>query len=91
MAFTGTTIQKTVFGTLRIAIVSCTADALSGSVAAAGLGFIYAVGFAPVSMATAGVQIYINQNASGTASNGNVKVSGCASGDAFFLTVYGRS
>lgn len=88
MAFTGSIIERSVFGNKRIAAVSCTADALSGAVST-GLNVVSWVSIAPISMATAGVQIAINKNASGTATNGNVKVSGCTSGDTFYLVCYG--
>lgn len=89
MAYTATVVRKTVFGNERVVIFDVTADAQSGVVDAG----MYVDGFAvgPISMATVSlVKFRPNINAASAASNGNIMISGAASGDRFFLTVYGH-
>jgi hypothetical protein len=89
MAYTATVIEKTVFGNLRTVIYDVTADAASG-VVDAGMNIVgFAVG--PVSMATVSlVKFRPNIGADSAAANGKLMVSGAASGDRFFLTIYGH-
>lgn len=89
MAYTATIQKKTVFGNQRVEQYLVTADAASGSVTT-GLSVVESAGICPVSMATAGIKVKINTSAASAAANGQVLVSSAVSGDAFFLTVYGR-
>jgi hypothetical protein len=89
MAYTVTTTKKTVFGDMRVHHLEVTADAATGTVAT-GLSVVESMTYAPKSMATAAVKLRKNALPAGTASAGSVAVSGAASGDAMFLTIYGR-
>lgn len=90
MAFTATLRRLATQGNQRVAEYSVAADAASGMVATP-LGFIDAVAIAPVSMATAAGKFKANLNDASATANGTVFISSVASGDVFFLTVYGRS
>jgi hypothetical protein len=89
MAWT-VTQYPTVFGNKRVVGLKLTADAATQTVET-GLSVIewYATGDRS-SMATAGVKIYINSNASGVQSMGVLGCSGFAAGDDIYVTVYGR-
>lgn len=90
MAYTATVVDKTVFGNKRVHIFDVTADAASGSVDS-GMSYIDAIQVSPVSMATFSlVKFRPNINAASAASNGLVMISAAASGDRFFLHVYGK-
>ncbi len=89
MAFTVTKVFATVHGNQRVEGYEVTADAASG-VMATGLGYINGVAVAPVSAATAGGKFKRNLDASSATANGSVFVSSVASGDVFFVTIFGR-
>lgn len=88
MAFT-VTRTPTVFGNKKVDILKLTADAATQTVSTT-LGVIegYSIGYG--SMSSQGIKVYINSNASGVATKGSIGISGCSSGDDFYLTVYGR-
>lgn len=89
MAYTATVVKKTVFGNERVVVFDVTADAQSG-VVDAGM-YVDAFSTGPISMNTNSlVKIRPNINAASAASNGNIMISGCTSGDRFYLTVYGH-
>lgn len=94
MAYSASVNKKSVFGDVRIAILSCSADGVSGNIAVPGMSVIYGCSFSPISMSTANSIYYprikINTLEAGTAANGYIGFSGLVSGDNFFLTVYGR-
>lgn len=79
MAFT-VTKEESVFGNKAVAMCTVTADAASGTVPT-GVSRIVSVALAPLSMATSAVKLSV--------SGGTVTVSNAASGDAFYLTVFG--
>jgi hypothetical protein len=81
MAYT-VTKEQAVFGNERVVICNVSADAASGTIPT-GLGTIVGHSLGPQSMSTAAVKMSV--------SGGTVTVSNAASGDVFFLTVYGRS
>jgi hypothetical protein len=93
MAYTATLVKHLTAGPDRGVIFNVTADANSGSVATP-LGFIEAISWGPVSMAT-GTNGYPkfrpNLSAASAAANGSIMCSSCANGDNFFLVVWGRS
>lgn len=95
MAYTFSVCFRSSFGNQRVAILSCTADAASGNVSGGGLGFLTAALISPVSMATlvSGFlpRVKINVLEAGTAAVGSVGISGCVTGDAFYLHLFGRS
>lgn len=90
MAYTATLQKNNVMGNQRVAQYLVTADAASGIVVSS-VGLIDCIAVAPVSMATAGVKFKINTTSASAVANGTILVSSAANGDAFFLTVYGRS
>lgn len=93
MAFTVSHLVKNVsFGNLKHDVFRVTADAATQTVGSTTLGMkvIEYAQLSPVSMTTAAGKCYINVDASGAASNGAIGISGVASGDIFFLSVYGR-
>lgn len=89
MAYTATLAQKTVFGNQNVWQGVVAADAASGTVTF-GFSTILHVDWSPVSMASAGIRVRKNATAAGVAAAGTLGVSGAASGDEFFLTVFGR-
>lgn len=94
MAFTYSSVVKSVFGNLRVAVGKVTADAVSGSVAIPGMSVVLAASYSPISMTTNGsgtaTRCNINVLEAATAANGYVAFSGCVNADTFFVTVYGR-
>jgi len=89
MAYTTSFLVKTVFGDKRVHGIRLTADAATQAVDT-GLSYIDTVTLAPQSLSTAAIKVAINELAAGTASVGYVGISGCASGDEFILTVFGK-
>lgn len=90
MAYTATLIKQSIMGNERSALYNVTADAASGVVGTS-FGLVDAVVMGPISMATASPKVRINTNILSAASNGNIFISSAASGDNFFVIVYGRS
>lgn len=88
MAFT-LTRELSVFGNKRISLMSCSVDSASG-VIDTGLSFVDGFTMAPVSMATAGIGMDRNLGSGATSRPGFIDVGSCATGDSFFLVVYGR-
>lgn len=80
MAYTLTKVDS-VFGNKKVQIIEVTADAASGTIPTA-LGAIDGWALGPKSMATSAVKMSV--------SGGTVTVSNAASGDNFYVTVYGR-
>lgn len=89
MAYTKSLVARSVFGNLRMVSYRLTADAATQAVATE-LNKIQTLSWAPQSCTTAAIKFAVNEDASGTANNGTVGVSGAASGDELFLTVYGN-
>lgn len=89
MAYTVSHLVKTVFGTERVGMIRVTADAASGAVTT-GMGVVDFVNVSCQSCSTAGFRTFMNQAADLSASNGSVAISGVASGDVIYLTVYGH-
>ncbi len=83
------TKDKTVFGNKRCVGLKISADAASETVST-GLQHVDFVGFGHISMTSLGIRIRPNLTAAGAASEGSIGISGCTSGDEFFVTVYGR-
>ena len=89
MAWT-VTKYGTVFGDKRVVGLKLTADAATQTVET-GLSVIeWLAVSAKASMASQGVKVFINSNASGVQSMGVLGCSGFASGDDIYITVYGR-
>jgi len=88
MAWT-VTRDKTVFGNKAAVLLKLTADAATQTVET-GLKKIdhFNVGFGSMNTLV-GLTVAINSNATGTASNGVLGLSGFTSGDDLYVTVYG--
>lgn len=89
MAFTVTKTLQTVLGDQRVWMGVLTADAATG-VVSFGFGAITHVEASAKSMASSVWNVQANLDASGTASNGDLAVTGVTSGDDIYVTVYGR-
>lgn len=87
MAFT---VSKTeiVFGNKRGEILDITADAATQTVQTT-LKTIHGFMVGIQSATTAGFKVYHNSSASGIATPGSLGISGVATGDRFFITVFG--
>ena len=80
MAYTVSKVS-TVFGNKKVDLVEVTADAASGTIPTS-LGAIDAYSLGPISMATSAIKV--------SKSGGTLTISNAASGDNFYVTVYGR-
>lgn len=78
-----------VFGDQRVAILDITADAATQTVET-GMSKVNGISIGQKSLSTAAIKCYVNSNASGVQSFGVLGISGCASGDQFFVIVYGE-
>lgn len=87
MAYTVTKVQS-VWGNLRVVAMDVTADAAT-QVIETGLKNVQGVSYCPLSMNSSNIHMAINSSATGVASFGVFSVTGCTSGDHFFVTVYG--
>ena len=81
--------RRDVHGSSRVHHYSCVADGVDQEIDT-GFNVVDGVSYAPKSMTTALVSISKNLLSSGTASVGYVSVTGIASGDEFYLTVWGH-
>lgn len=89
MAFTVSVNHKVNLGNMRVHMISCSVDSASGNIAT-GLNVVNHVNICPISMATAAIVVKRNIGSGATAVNGTVNINGAASGDVFYLTVWGR-
>lgn len=89
MAYTVTKAQQTVFGDQRVWQGTITADAATG-VVSFGLSALHHVQATAKSAASSSHHFAINVLAAGTASVGDLAITGVASGDVFYVSVYGR-
>jgi hypothetical protein len=89
MAYTVSFPVKTVFGDKRVHIMRVVADAATQTVET-GFKVVDGVALSPCSLSTAAIKIYANSNASGVQSFGVLGLSGLASGDDLFITVFGH-
>ena len=81
MAFSNSLVKGTVFGDVRVQIYSMVADAATGTIDT-GLGAIYSIHATAQSAASSSHHFQ--------ASGSSVVATGVASGDVFYVTVYGR-
>lgn len=81
--------ETTTLGNKKVVLLSCSVDSASGNVET-GLQSVDHVSICPISMATAAIIIKKNIGSGATARAGYININGAASGDVFFLTVYGR-
>lgn len=87
MAFT---IVKnvTVLGNERVVHMDVTADAATQTIEP-GLSKIFGVAYCPCSMNSSNIHISPNSGALNTSLVGFIGVTGCTSGDRFFMSVFG--
>lgn len=88
MAYTATRTQLGGVGNYRVVSIALTADAATQTVET-GLKNVIGHFIGQQSCSTAGIKCYANSNASGVQSFGVIGISGCVSGDQFFVTVFG--
>lgn len=88
MAYTVTKAQS-VWGNLRVVSMEITADAATQTVET-GLKNVVGMSYGPKSMNSSNIHMASNSNASGVQSFGVVGITGCTSGDNFFVVVYGN-
>ena len=81
MAFTVSVVEKIVWGNLRVHILDVTHDGAAETVAT-GLDNVRGVALGSISMATASLSF--------KPSAGNVAITSGATGDHYYLTVFGR-
>lgn len=89
MAFDVSFLDKTVFGNERVHHYSMVADAATAAIDT-GFDFIYSAQLTFQSAASGNQSLRINQLAAGTSTAGYIAITGVASGDEMFVTVYGR-
>lgn len=93
MAFTVTKDKEFNIGPERCRFLSITTDGAEDNIDT-GMDFIDTYQIQPVSMASGhigdDIKFAKNSDSSGSASNGIIGVSGLASGDDFYIVVYGR-
>lgn len=89
MAIDANLDKRDVHGSSRVHHYSCVADGADQEIET-GFSIVDGVSYAPKSMATALVSVTKNELSSGTASVGYVSVTGIASGDEFYLTIWGH-
>lgn len=88
MAFAVTVLKKTVFGDQRIHHLQIVPDGAEANVDT-GLRVVHNAIVCQASAATAAWNYYVNENSSGTSSNGTIGISGVASGDVLYAVVFG--
>lgn len=89
MAFTTSSILKTVFGNKRYHVIRCTADAATQAIVT-GMETVDNAWIQAETMVTTAANVNINELAAGTSTAGYVSVTGVTSGDIFFLNVIGH-
>lgn len=90
MAYSATRLYRFATGNKYEECWQVTADAVSGAFAT-GMAVIDAVaGMCPVSAATAAPRFKINVASAATATNGQLSISGCTSGDVFNVICIGH-
>ena len=89
MAFTVTRTVQTVFGDKSVHCYEIAADAATAEIDT-GLEYIDHIQPSIMSANSAGPYFSRNTLSAATASNGIFSVTGCTSGDTFFVTIYGR-
>jgi len=89
MAFTTSFLTKTTFGNQRVHFIRVTADAATG-VVDTGFDVVEMFSVGNQSSTAATEKYAMNELCAGTASVGNIGITGCTSGDEYMLTVYGR-
>ncbi|MES3012627.1 MAG: hypothetical protein V4750_02720 [Pseudomonadota bacterium] len=79
----------TTFGDKAVRLLKITPDSATFAVQT-GLGTVEHVGIFFSSCATNGFKVAVNSGCTGIAAPGTLGITGVASGDEFYITVYGR-
>jgi len=87
MAFT-VVRKESVFGNERVAILKVTTDAATQNVES-GLSIIHGISLGISSCNSSNFKIGVNSATTGTAIAGYLGITGCTSGDTFYVTCYG--
>lgn len=88
MAFTVTRYPSD-FGNKKVVLLDVTADAAEANINC-GFTFIEAIAVGLCSMNSSNIHIAVNSGSTGTALVGFLGISGCTSGDRFFVSVFGH-
>lgn len=88
MAYT-VTKHNSVFGNKKTIGMEITADGATQAVET-GLKWIEFMSVGPSSMNSSNIHIATNSNCSGVSTPGTIGITGCTSGDNFYVTVFGR-
>lgn len=89
MAFSNALLERMSSGNKKMQFYSCVADGATGTIVT-GLKSVDAVAATPMSFASTPVHFNINEGVSGTSTAGTIAVTGAASGDEFYLVVWGH-
>jgi hypothetical protein len=87
MAYTVVRVNS-VFGNERVAILKITTDAATQNVGS-GLSVIHGIALGIISCNSANFKIGVNSATTGTAVAGTLGITGCTSGDVFYVTCFG--
>jgi hypothetical protein len=90
MAYTASSLVKTVWGNKNVQCWRMTADAASGTLSTGFVVVESVIGIGARSCTTTGFRTFPNGTAASAACNGVVGFSGLVSGDVFEITVIGR-
>lgn len=89
MAFSNALLERMNAGNKQVQFYSCVADGATGTIVT-GMKSVDAVAITPKSFASTPVHTAINAGVSGTSTAGTIAVTGAASGDEFYMLVYGH-
>lgn len=89
MAWTTTKVVEAVVGDKRMQVWNLVADSATLELST-GLKNVSGHSIGPVTMTTAAIKVKLNVLSAGTAAYGNVAITGAASADNIYLTVYGN-
>ena len=89
MAFNNALLERMSMGNKQVQFYSCVADGATGTIAT-GMKAVDAVAITPKSFASTPVHTAINAGVSGTSTAGTVAVTGAASGDEFYMVIWGH-
>jgi len=89
MAFSNALLERSVQGNKQVQFYSCVADAATGTIVTA-FKSVDMISVTPKSLTTGAVKFVMNEGVSGTSTAGTIAVTGAASGDEFYVIVYGH-
>lgn len=89
MAFSNSLLERSTMGNKKVQFYSCVADAATGTIVT-GLKSVDMAQMTPKTFASSPVHLAINAGVSGTSTAGTIAITGAASGDEFYVIVYGH-